>query len=187
LPFRGAGAAIFSGIGYYLGYWETNSSLFYLTDSLLKALNPLHLAPLDRGMPPNYIPHTRIITGLALAAVIAWLALRQRAGLEGLLRCTFGALGAHLLLSAPVLPWYVVWTVPALCWWSLPGWALYTLTVSTGYYARWLLPRHDHALLLWASYLPVYGLLVLQWLKWRSGAPSRQAGGRPEDDGSGAE
>ena len=155
-PYAPVGNKLFAGLKYYLDGWETNSSAFLLLDwSLMRVTE-------------NHFSITRAISVGTVTMVIALLAWRLKPGLEPLLRASFLALGAQLLFGAPTLPWYSIWAVPALCWWRIPGLALFTLTASMQYYARWLYPSNDAAYhrLLWAGYLPVYALLIAQLSWW---------------------
>jgi hypothetical protein len=153
-PFVQAGAGLVAGLRAYLGAWQANAGVFLLLDHMLARVTP------------NHFTATRALTGAAVVLLVAVLTVRLRPGMESLLRATFLALGAQLLLGAPTLPWYVIWIVPALCWWGVPGLALFTLTVSAQYYARWLYPGDQaaHQALLWAGYTPVYALLAGQYL-----------------------
>ncbi len=160
-PFAGVGGQVFSGIHSYLEYWYTNSSLFRLLCWALEKTDPLHAPQLANGA-PNYIPVVRPVMTLLTVAFVVVLAWRGKPTIEWLLAATFATLAVQLLLGAPVLPWYVIWTVPALCWWNVPGWLVFTLTVSVGYYARWLPQDIPHDWLLWMEYSPVYGLLAWQ-------------------------
>ncbi len=155
LPYLGAGKLVFSGLAAYLKAWEMNSSLFLLLDGQLTKVTDAHFAI------------ARAITMLIVLAVIAALAWRPQPSLEWLLGCSFAAFGAQLFIGAPTLPWYVIWLVPALCWWSVPGLVLFTLTVSAQYYARWVCDTSFHETLLWIGYAPVYALLVGQLIWWR--------------------
>ena len=156
-PFLSAGPRLFDGLSAYLQAWKANASLFALADWLLTPVTPLHYQL------------TRIGSIVAILLVLTWLVVRQRPGMSGLLAAVFLALGAQLLLSAPTLPWYVAWTVPALCWWAIPGWVLFTLTVVAQYYVRWFAPGLEYQPL-WMGYLPVYALLAGQaWWVWRRG------------------
>ncbi len=155
IPYLGAGRLLFSGLTEYLKAWEINSSLFLLLDGQLTKVTDAHF-----GI-------ARAVTMLVVLAIIAGLAWRPRPSLEWLLGCSFAAFGAQLFIGAPTLPWYVIWLVPALCWWTIPGVVLFTLTVSAQYYARWLCDSPLHDALLWAGYVPVYALLLAQLIWWR--------------------
>ena len=156
-PYLGVGGQLFGGLHAYVARWKVNSSVFFLLDRMLEAVTPLHFEI------------TRAVTIALVIAVTAWLVWRQGSGVEGLIKASFAAIFAQLLLGAPTLPWYVVWVAPALCWWTIPSGVLFTFTVSAQYYARWLYPgdpaAHDRLLL--AGYLPVYALLLGQLILWR--------------------
>jgi alpha-1,6-mannosyltransferase len=170
VPYVGAGRQLFGGLSAYLAGWETNASIFLVVDRALARVTPLHFGV------------SRLLGGAAVLAFVVWLTQRQREGAEWLIGCTFAALGANLLVGAPVLPWYLLWTLPGLCWWAIPGWVLFSLTASLQYYGRWLYPGDEaaHYALLWAGYLPVYVLLVGQLIWWRwfaSGSRYSASGG----------
>ncbi|UCC68266.1 MAG: DUF2029 domain-containing protein [Armatimonadota bacterium] len=167
VPFAGARGHMFDGMSAYLDRWGVNASVFLLLDSLLARITSDHFHV------------ARKITMAAVAAVVLVLVWRQKPGMEWLLGGTFAAIGAQLLLGAPTLPWYVLWVVPALCWWKIPALVLFTLTVSAQYYARGLWPGNEaaHHALLWAGYAPVYAVLIGHLMVWairrRRSAPSR--------------
>jgi len=168
-PFLGARGHMFDGLSAYLDRWGANASIFLFLDSLLAKTTPEHFQI------------TRKITVAAVALVALGLAWRLKPGMERLLSATFAAIGVQLLLGAPTLPWYVIWVVPALCWWEIPALALFTLTISAQYYARNLWPGNEaaHHALLWAGYVPVYAVLIGHLIVWairrRRSAPSRTA------------
>ena len=168
-PFLGAGTKLFSGLGHYLGYWETNSSVFYLLHQVLDVALGVKS---EVGFTPTIALHAailRAVTTLALIGLLVWLIRRRRSDPEWLIGSTFTVLAAALLLGAPTLPWYVIWTIPLLCWWPVAGWALFTLTVFVQYYMRWMHSDwYPFPLLL--GYVPVYALLVWQWVRWRKEA-----------------
>jgi hypothetical protein len=156
-PYIGIGRRLFTGLSEFMGHWETNSSIFFFINWNLTPITEYHFA-IARG-----------VTAIALITLVAWLVWRQQPGLEWLMGATFATICAQLLLGAPTMPWYGIWTTPLLCWWSVPGWLLLTLTLSLQYYVRWLYPGNIpvHHTLLWAGYLPVYALLIAQFLCWR--------------------
>jgi len=186
-PFAGAGRHLFDGLTAYLSAWKANAGLFVLADWALERVAPAHFQI------------TRLASLALILATVAWLVWRQRPGVEGMVAGTFAALAAQLLLGAPTLPWYVVWTVPLLCWWGVWGWLVFTLTVSAQDYARWIYHEQGN-LLLWAGYAPVYVLLGWQLVLHRArcpsparrapllgGPPPEQAEGGEQDGGGGAD
>jgi hypothetical protein len=156
-PFIGTGRHLFTGLSEFIGHWETNSSIFFFINWDLTPITKLHFA-IARG-----------VTAAGILAVVAWLAWRQKPGMEWLMGATFATLCAQLLLGAPTMPWYAIWTTPLLCWWAVPGWVLFTLTLSVQYYARWLYPGNVpvHHTLLWLGYVPVYAALIGHCVWWR--------------------
>jgi alpha-1,6-mannosyltransferase len=157
-PFLAAGRHLFGGLTAYVQHWQTNASFFSLCDWLLAR----------SGVGRPYAV-SRVVSLVLLVAVVGWLVRRQGSGAEARIVSSFTALGALALLGAPVFPWYVIWSLPLLCWRWVPAWALLSMTVSVQYYLRW----RYHALgipLLWAGYLPVYALLVGQviWTRWHA-------------------
>jgi len=156
-PFASARGHMFDGLNQYVDRWHINASLFIMLNRILAKSTPEHFDV------------ARKITVAAVALVALALAWRLKPGIERLLAGTFAAIGAQLLIGAPTLPWYVIWVVPALCWWEIPALALFTLTVSEQYYARNLWPGDSakHYALLWAGYVPVYALLIGQVIVWR--------------------
>ncbi|MFB3882721.1 MAG: glycosyltransferase 87 family protein [Armatimonadota bacterium] len=165
-PYASAGSRLFDGLRAYMVLWKANASIFLVLDGLLGRATESHF------------PIARAVTGAAILLVVAILAWRLRPGLRPLVRSVFMSFGALLSLGAPTLPWYALWVVPALCWWAVPGLALFTFTVSAQYYARWLHPgdRAAHYALLWAGYLPVYALLIGQAIWWAAKRRSATGG-----------
>ncbi len=155
-PYVCAGGKLLDGLKAYTVRWETNASLFIIINKILTPVTEDHFLL------------TRKLTVAVVLLIVGVLTWRLRRGPESLLRAVFFAFGAQLMFGAPTLPWYTIWVIPALCWWTIPGLVLFTLTVSLQYYARWLYPgdRAAHFALLWAGYLPVYALLIGQVIWW---------------------
>ncbi len=160
LPYLNAGPQLFTGLRTYLAEWQTNASIFLVLNHLLIRVTQ------------NHFDIARWITTGLVLVTIGVLFWRQQEGLDWLLGASFAAFGAQLFISAPTFPWYALWLAPALCWWTIPGVVLFTLTVSAQYYARWLNPGDQAAqfAFLWAGYLPVYALLLGQFI-WRRRRP----------------
>jgi len=109
----------------------------------------------------------RLLTGFGvLFAVIA--ALRT----PDPVRYAYLVIGAAVLVSPTVYPWYVTWLVPVLCVFPNPAWIAFTALVALSYlvwdaYAQrgaWLLPGWVLAL----EYLPFYALLAWGALRKRA-------------------
>ncbi|PIQ83147.1 MAG: hypothetical protein COV75_09035 [Candidatus Omnitrophica bacterium CG11_big_fil_rev_8_21_14_0_20_63_9] len=138
--------ALFESLSAMTGRFESNSSAYLLTASLL-------------GRPGLA---RWLVTGL-WAAWLLWWARRS----EDPVRYVLGAFGAAALLSPVLHPWYLLWIVPCFCFIRPPAFVALTLTVVLAYTVwpvhlldgRWHLP-------LWArlaEYLPVLILGLWQW------------------------
>ncbi|MFH0945531.1 MAG: glycosyltransferase family 87 protein [Planctomycetota bacterium] len=181
LPFSLDGAPT-AGLLEYARRWEHNAAFFpalkdgigWATDAVAGwfesagfpewARSPLY------ALAPNLA--ARALLGLTLATLV-FLLWRRRAD-PG--RACAVALGALLLLSPTVHPWYLLWFVPFLSMWFSAPLLLWTATVLLSYH---VLPRYDltgvweeDRFLRLAEYLPV--LLWIAWgaviglLRWRA-------------------
>lgn len=112
LPYAEAGAALFGGLGEYARRWAFNGGIHRLLDALLGGA--LALRPLLGGL---------------LAALVSLAVLRRWSAAFTL----YAALGAGLLLSPTLHPWYVLWILPFACLRGSPPWILLSGTVFLGY------------------------------------------------------
>ena len=173
LPFLSAGKWLVSGMGFYLSHWETNASAAFLLRCGLDRIAGTEVGHRTPAVIAHDIAVIRMVTAVALLGLIAWLVRGRRPGVEWLLSSTFVVLAAQLLLGAPVLPWYVLWTVPFLCWWPVAGWVLFTLTVFAQYYGRLATPG-CYPLPILLGYVPVYACAGLGGVEGRETAESRE-------------
>lgn len=133
-PYLDAGGRLFSGLGTYARHWRFNEGVF----ALLEAVLPGPDAP-------------RIAAAVLVLAVVAWATWRRWDPERSLL----WILGAGLVLSPTLHPWYALWILPlAALRRSLP-WLLLTGTVFVGY---WGLPTFQET---GAWPRPVWGLWVI--------------------------
>lgn len=140
---------LFAGASAYGGNWRGNESLFFLLDALCAIFTARH-------------DHAARIIALAFAILLAaLLALRCGPTPREQIRSAFIALAALMIVSPTLYPWYLVWTVPFLCFVRSPGWMLFTGSValcyllSPGGYPGWVRA---------AEYAPVYAILAISWL-----------------------
>ncbi|MGH9333493.1 MAG: hypothetical protein ACRD21_07075, partial [Vicinamibacteria bacterium] len=117
LLYASAEELAFRGLREYAMRWRGNDSLFHalfaLTGSLEKA---------------------KTIAGLLLAAWILVLFWRRIPPL----RASFWTLGALLLLSPIVHPWYLLWIAPLLAIFANPAWLYLEASVALSYHAMYL-------------------------------------------------
>ena len=169
LPFAGAGiSALTGGLRTYARHWSANEGAFSVV---------LHLA----GDPVAARVAVAVMV-LAVAGYTAWL----RFSVE---RALLWVLGAGLLLSPTVHPWYVLWVLPMA---ALRGHAPFLLAGGLAFLGYWGLASYE-ATGIWpqpgwnraAMWLPVWGLILWRFVPpgaTRSTAPDpeREEPGREE-------
>lgn len=153
LPYLGAGKMLFAGLGTFAEHWRFQEGAF----GVLELLFPGPLRP-------------RILAGATVVAVVAWTTWR-RFDPE---RALFWILGAGLLLSHTIHPWYVLWALPFAALRVSVPWLLLSALVFLGYWgletyhATGLWPQPTWArVLLWA---PVWSWLVYDLARSLSGS-----------------
>lgn len=149
-------APFHSGLGYHFeslvnvgSRWRFNDSLFSLLHSLTGSLQA-----------------SKILAGALFAA----LAITIHHMRPDLLKGAMILIGAALLLTSTLQPWYLLWIVPFLCFYPNRAWILLTGLIMLSYH---VLIRYSTDGI-WAEsqwikaviYLPFYGLLVAD--AWRS-------------------
>ena len=155
----GAGFLV-DGLRVYLMKWRFNDGIYTLVYELLREPGT--------AWDDEAIERARLLCALALAAVAIVALVRVRDPL----RATFILLGAHLLLSPTVHPWYLLWVLPFLpffpnlAWLYLSAAALLAYEVLDGFHATAL--WRELAWVRWAEYGPFYALLVLPTLARRA-------------------
>ncbi len=143
LPYLSAGRTLWGGLATFAEHWRFQEGAF----AVLEWIIPGPVAP-------------RVAAGLIVLAVIGWTTWRS----YDAERALFWILGAGLLLSPTVHPWYVLWALPFAALRGNRGWILLSGLVFLGYWGLetyhtqgvWLQPVWARVLL-WA---PVFGLLA---------------------------
>jgi len=147
LPYAGAGMQLFAGLEAYLRHWRFNDAFFSLAYQALGQGEPaLHQAKL---------------LGAGLLGLVALWAWRRAADLY---RGAFAVLGAYLLLTPTLHPWYLVWVLPFLALFPSPAWLYLSGAVFLAYevlggYSTagvW----EEKPWVLWAQFLPFCLLLL---------------------------
>ncbi|MFQ5817718.1 MAG: glycosyltransferase 87 family protein [Terriglobia bacterium] len=148
LPYLDAGRHLVSGLVAYGEQWRNNESLFRLLSWATQ--------------------RDDVAAGLALGVVVGLAVYAMQARTDPL-RASYWVVGAILLLSPSVFPWYVTWLVPFLCFFPNPAGLLFTVTVLLSYHVvlgyRALGVWEYEGWLVALEYLPVYGLLLWRLAK----------------------
>lgn len=113
LPYIGAGENLFAGLRTYAEHWQFNDLLF--RHILARANTP------DRA---------RQVVALLFGLTALVLAIRK----VDLFTSAFVLVGAFLLLTPTLHPWYVLWVVPFLVFRRDAAWLLLTGLVPLAYY-----------------------------------------------------
>lgn len=161
LPFLAPGVNVIEGyLADSLGQ-RFNAGLFDATDWLLRE---------SLGLDPD---EADLAARLAMAALIlsiaAWqsIALSWREKPEDLVRAIWIVIGAILIGSPVMEPWYAVWALPLLCVFPHRAWILFSGLVVLAYWRY-----YDSTFPSWttgAQYGPLFALLI-----WDSVRPSRR-------------
>ena len=169
LPFTGAGTSlpgpgidrVAAGLRTYAEHWSANPGAFAVVEAVV-------------GDP-------RLARALALAATlgVAAYAAWRRFSLE---RAMLWIVGAGLLLSPTVHPWYVLWALPAA---ALRNSRPFLLLSGLAFLAYWGLASHQAGQgwpqptwTLVAIWLPVWGLLLAEAVQIRHLRPSARGAQR---------
>ncbi len=151
LPYLSAGKNVFGLLPTYLKSWEFNSSLYRIV---------------RLGFERADIAHG--VTSVFIGAWALLVAFRKPPLIQGLLAITF----FFFLFFHTVYPWYLGWLLPFL--FLITSWAAYSW-LFTSIFSYWVLLGYrsqglwkENPLILILEYLPIFLLLILQWLKEKS-------------------
>ena len=141
----------------YLAKWRFNDGLFSL---LYGALKRPALEWDDRALLV-----TKVVFAGVLLGVIWWTASRW----TDHWRAAFATMGAYLLLSPTLHPWYLLWTMPFLALLPRLSWGVLSALVFLAYevlieYSKRGIWQED-AWVKWAQFAPFYTLLAFE--AWR--------------------
>jgi Glycosyl transferase family 2 len=142
LPYASAGADVAGSIERYVDRQHFGGSLWPLLSD--------HLS--DTA--------TRVLLGLALAAVVAVVGLREHDAVEQVARSALLVLGSLLLVLGYVQPWHALWLLPFFTLTLAPGWFWLTGTLPLLY-----LYGLERELPEWVRPV-IYGPLAI-WVLWR--------------------
>jgi hypothetical protein len=129
--------------------------------------------------PTKILPTNRLLDGLTalvLVALAAWMVCRPAPDASIALRRCAWLMGAYTLLTPALFPWYMLWVLPLAALFIEPGegmglhldawtgWWLFTGLVGLSYlfFVHW----RPVPVALWAEFVPLWALLILDLL-WR--------------------
>ena len=156
LPYAAAGPRLVEALGTYAERWEFNPGLFQILARSVGA-----------GATPRWLAAGTVA---GIAAWAAWKSWRVD-------RALFWTIGAALLLSPTLHPWYVLWILPFACLFESGPWILLTGTAFLGYAGR----DAFHATGVWPQPTWLAVLVhapVVMWLAARAGSAYLARGGQ---------
>jgi alpha-1,6-mannosyltransferase len=115
IPYMSVGWRMFDGLRTYADIWQFNAGFY----GVLSALP----GPDDLG---RWIGAASVISVAFYAAFRRW----------GLGRTLYWTIGAGLLVSPTIHPWYVLWVLPLACLYRGTGWIVFSSTVFLAYAGR---------------------------------------------------
>ncbi|MFN7947179.1 MAG: glycosyltransferase 87 family protein [Blastocatellia bacterium] len=138
LPFIGAGATMFDGFRQFAREWQFNAGPFALAQ-WLAGLFVADSAVLARA-----------VCGLIVIALIVWLVKADDGRCESFARYAALSLGALLLLSPAVMPWYVTWLLPLAVLAGQRIWIYFSVLVCAAFLV--MVDETERAWALWLEY-----------------------------------
>jgi hypothetical protein len=154
LPFISAGAAMFDGFQQFAREWQFNAGPFAFAQWLTGFFTT------------EATTVARAICGLLIITIVAWLIRRDDGQPESFAGFAALALGALLLLSPAVMPWYLTWLLPLSIVAGQRVWLYFTALVCLAFLV--MIDETERAWVLWLE----YGMLALPGLiEWRRMRP----------------
>jgi len=181
------GTGLFGAIQIYMRWWNYNSSIFHWLEVIISGYQTPGGVPVELvGEVPGQLARIITIGILGLICFVAiWITwkierldhLDQSEIFIALLRLASLPIGAYLLLTHTVHPWYATFIMPFLVflfpkkeekhqygWFSL-AWLYFTLALPFSY-LTYLDPSNlkEFTIVRWIEYFPLYSLLVFAFV-----------------------
>lgn len=163
IPYVDFDTHTFSGLSTYLHHWHFNDLIYSLLRRMLEAFDP------------SAALHARWACAFLLITAIA-CAVRST---QDPLRAAYWSLGAYVLLSPTLHPWYLLWIMPFMPFFPSAPWLVlsglvflaYEVLIDYSLSGVWL----EKSWVRWAQYAPFYFLLFSsfaysRWQKIRGNA-----------------
>ena len=154
LLFADAGRDTMSGLQIFFAKWRFNDGIFSLVYTIVK----------EPGFEPDDVAlkDAKIICGVLLTCVLVWAFCSQ----PDPFRAAATVIGANLLLSPVLHPWYLLWALPFLVLFPSPAWVFLSAAAFISYNAAanqsvtgvWM----EETWVKWVQFLPFY-LLTLAY------------------------
>ncbi len=153
LPFLGAGKNLFSGFLKFAGEWQFNPGAFALVRWLCEfiAADPANLA--------------RQICAVLILAITAMLVWRDDLSGKAFVGSAAIILGAAIILSPTVMPWYLSWVLPFAVMARQFIWIYFSAVVLMAFHI--MIDLNEYAIVLWLEHGLFFALVLRQLWVYR--------------------
>ncbi len=149
LPFAGAGGDLWQGLSAFSAHWEFNAGLYAVLSWIAQHVTT--------GGPAV----VRVVAGVGFALATCWLALRDDGHRDTFAGAAALTIGALLLLSPVVMPWYVTWILPLAVIADQRTWLWFSALVCLAFLV--MLDGHERAAPRWIEYGALAGIGLYEW------------------------
>ena len=156
LPFVSSWGEILRGLAAFASEWMFNPGLWAVWRWIAEAV----------GLPGR--PVASATSALLTVAVILWVLRRDTAEADDLVRGSFLILATYLVLSATVMPWYLLWVVPLAAIRPGVSWLLLTWLSLLSYLIY--IDQIEHPVWLWIEYSVFFAAVIWEWTRPRERA-----------------
>ena len=143
LPYASAGSLAFRGLTQYGLRWRGNDGLFHILYYVTGSLDTAKI----------------VIGAFLVTMVLVLVAMKANP-----LRSSYLTLGAILLLTTTLHPWYLLWIAPFLAIYASPAWLYLSLSVALAYHSAYLAtpgqPWEDVVWVKLLEYVPFFVLAI---------------------------
>ena len=155
-PFLSAGGNLFAGFLKFAREWQFNAGAFALIRWILENLSVAEPADLARQ-----------ICGVLFLGIVVWLALRDDLSGKTFVASAAILLGALVVLSPTVMPWYLSWVLPFAVLVRQNIWFYFSALALTAFHI--LIDLNEYAFALWFEHGVFFALVFGQvWLRRRT-------------------
>jgi hypothetical protein len=177
VPLAPIGLEVFRGLLFAINTSNFNGSIFPALVSLLDS----------SGLFANPGLAVQAVTYIIYVGILLWAIFSRHNRMDqrsDVMRISFVLIGALLLLNRSFFPWYVIWIVPFLVFFTSPSWLLLSGTIFLGYmkYDSFPPPSYETAdpqtrlLIDIVQYVPFYILLAYEMFRnWRGSTRGHQS------------
>lgn len=149
LPFLSAGENLFAGFLKFARAWQFNPGAFALIRWFANFISK------------DSADTARKICAVLILAIIAWLVWRDDSSEKYFVKASAITLGALVILSPTVMPWYLSWVLPFAVLARQNIWFYFSALVLTAFHI--LIDLNEYAFALWFEH-GLFFAIILIWL-----------------------